>query len=96
MRDGASTIALMPLKPQTRRLLIAIAAWPAGIIGAIVFAIVWSLVKATPCEGGMCAQELKPASSTSVLLWLAMAFGPGIYATREWWTHRNPASSDES
>jgi hypothetical protein len=87
----------MPLQPQTRRLLIAIAAWPAGILGAIAFVIVRALMTATPCEGGgPCVQELKPASSTSVLLWLALAFGPGIFATREWWKHRGGASDDDS
>lgn len=82
----------MPLKPQTRRLLIAIAAWPAGILGTLALTIVWSLLTATPCAAGStCAQELKPASSTSVLLWLALAFGPGILATRDWWKHRGVA-----
>jgi hypothetical protein len=83
----------MPIRPQTRRLLLAIIAWPAGIFGTIVLTIVWSLLTADQCpDGQMCSKELKPATSTSVLLWLALAFGPGIYATREWWKNRRPAS----
>lgn len=79
----------MPIHPQTRRLLIAIIAWPAGILGAIILTMVWALLTAETCPPGeMCSQELKPASSTAVLLWLALAFGPGIYATWEWWRHR--------
>ena len=96
MTHPASTPHHRFLKPQTRRLLIAIAAWPAGILGAIVLGIVWSLITATPCDGASCAQELKPASSTSVLLWLALAFGPGVFATREWWKHRGGASDEGS
>ena len=73
----------------------AIVAWPVGILGTLVLTIAWSFLTATPCEEGRCAQNLEPMSLTSTVLFLAMAFGPGIYATREWWKHRGRDSEEE-
>jgi hypothetical protein len=85
----------MALSPQTKRLLLAIVAWPAGIIGTVVLTFAWSLLTTPSCGEGPCAQELKPMSLTTMGLFLAMAFGPGIYATREWWRHRGRGPGEE-
>ena len=76
-------------KGQLKRLLIAIAAWPAGMLAALLLLIVPALFGGSTCSAeGACAVELESASSTRFVLWLAVAFGPGIVATRAWWKGR--------
>ena len=84
-----STVSPSLMRPQTRRLFIAIGAWPAGILAAIVAAVVFSLATAEPCPPGPeCVQGLEQASWAWNALWLAMAVLPGTLATRAWWNGR--------
>ena len=79
----------MALSPSTRRLLVAIVAWPAGVVAAIAVLIVQGI--RSDCVGGEpCA--LEPTSWIRIVLWLAIAFGPGVVATRNWWTKRGSAT----
>jgi hypothetical protein len=58
--------------------VVAVLAWPAGIILAIVCAI----ALAPHCGESPCA--LAPVPTWALVLQLALAFGPGIVATL-WW-----------
>lgn len=75
----------MLFTPNVRRLLIAIIAWPAGM-GAAIAVLVFRAFTSDCPRGQACA--LEPTSWTSILLWLALALGPGIVATRHWWKNR--------
>ena len=79
----------MALSPSTRRLLVAIVAWPAGLVAAIAVLIVQGI--RSDCVGGE-ACALEPTSWINIVLWLAIALGPGVLATRNWWTHRGRAT----
>jgi hypothetical protein len=83
----------MPLSSNFRLLLIAIIAWPAGFLAAIGV-LVFKGVTSGCRGGGPCA--LEQTSWMNVLLWLAIAVGPGIVATHHWWTHRKPRPDGES
>ena len=75
-----------------RRLLIAVIAWPAGFLAAIIVLVVRGLT--SECRGGgPCA--LEPVSWFNMVLWLAIAFGPGIIATHHWWTNRRTPERGE-
>ena len=76
---------MLQAKTQIGRLLIAIVAWPAGILAAIVLLF----VTGESCSGEC---QLEAVSSTRLVLWLAVAFGPGILATRAWWKGRRDAA----
>ena len=93
------------MKPNVRRLLIAVLAWPAGIVAALVVLFTSAFFSPSECtvatkaaaEAGSvefadCSVELEPGSSTNTVLWLALAFGPGVVATRAWWKGRGGAS----
>lgn len=87
------------MKAQIQRALIAVAAWPLGL----VLALLWFLVSSDPSDcvttqsgGG----EYVVATATCTLapmpwwqfaLLLALAFGPGIMATRAYWKGRRSA-----
>jgi hypothetical protein len=68
-----------------RRLLLAIVAWPAGFLAAILALILKSVFSG--CRGGE-ACALEDVSWGKLLLWLTIALGPGIAATYHWWTNR--------
>lgn len=84
-----------------RRMLIAILAWPAGIL----FTVGWTLLGAdpTPCPpGDVCAQALEAVSVNDLVEFLTFALGPGMVATWYWWRHgrsengaRRPARGPE-
>ena len=93
------------MQPNIRRLLIAILAWPAGIVAAVLVLFMSAFFSPSDCtfhtkgaaepapvEVADCSVELKPGSSINTILWLALAFGPGIVATRVWWKGRRGAS----
>jgi hypothetical protein len=75
----------MTASSNFRRLLIAVIAWPAGFLAAIGVLVYKGFTSDCP-DGGPCA--LEPTSWTNVILWLAIALGPGIIATHHWWTGR--------
>lgn len=80
------------MKPQLRRLLVAIIAWPAGILAALLVLIIPAFFD-SPCPPGpVCVQALEPTSWTRTILWLAIAFGPGVVATWTWWKGRGARS----
>jgi hypothetical protein len=75
--------------------LLAIVAWPAGIVAAFVWLFVFaspgSECTETTTEGGSvrtCASALEPMPSGSLVWFVAIAFGPGVLATRAWWKGR--------
>ena len=81
---------------SVRRLLIAIAAWPAGLIVAILVLFVPALFDSScGSEPGICMTQLERTSSIRFAIWLAIAFGPGILATRAWWKHRGAKADEE-
>ena len=84
------------VRAQVRRLLIAIAAWPAGLIVAALVVFVPAFFDSS-CEPGTgaCMKQLEPVSSTRFAIWLAIAFGPGILATRAWWKNRGARADEE-
>ena len=61
---------------------IALLAWPIGI----VLAVVCSVALGPHCAQSPCA--LEPVSLGETLLELALAFGPGVVATAQWWRGR--------
>jgi hypothetical protein len=84
-----------------RRLLIAILAWPAGIL----FTVGWTLLGADPAPcapGEVCALALEAVSVNDLVEFLTFALGPGIVATWYWWRNgrgekdaRRPAGDPE-
>jgi hypothetical protein len=74
---------------QLRRLMLAIVAWPAGMLAALVLLFLPTLVANDCPPDVVCARSLESPSTTSIVLWLAVAFGPGILATRAWWKGRS-------
>ena len=80
------------MSASTRRLLLAIVAWPAGIIATLV----WSLISAEPaaCEPGVatCTVALKVVPLSEVLESFALAIAPGLFATIYWWRNRGEPS----
>ena len=67
--------------------ILAILAWPLGVIPAFLF-----MVLASPsCPGGqMCALQPMPRWQEVVFVLLLLA--PGALATRWWWRGRRPAA----
>ena len=93
------------MKLNVRRLLIAILAWPAGIVAALLLLFTSSFFSSSECtvhtkaaaelapmESAECSVELQSGSPTNTILWIALGFGPGIVATRAWWRGRGGAS----
>lgn len=76
-----------------RRLLIAIAAWPLGIVAALVLLFI-PLPWDTPCPPNQPC-ELREAPLWRTVAWLCIAFGPGVLATRAWWQGRSDASEPD-
>jgi hypothetical protein len=80
------------MSASTRRLLLAVLAWPAGFVAAVV----WMLASAppNPCDPGAstCAMTATAASANQILEFLALAGAPGLFATIHWWRHRGRRS----
>ena len=81
------------LSSNFRRLLLAIIAWPAGFLAAIL-AMILKSVFFSGCRGGE-ACALEDVSWFKVLFWFAIAIGPGILATYHWWTNRRTRPNGE-
>lgn len=82
------------MDPSGRRLLLAIVAWPAGII----FTVAWTILGAesTPCAPGeACMMTEQVLSLNDIVEFLTFALGPGIVATWHWWRNR-PVVDDKS
>jgi hypothetical protein len=75
------------VKPTSRRLLVAIVAWPAGLIAAVLLLFVPTPGDAACPPGEACALHLIP--TWKVLLWLCLACAPGVLATARWWKARH-------
>ncbi|MEO8619681.1 MAG: hypothetical protein ABI625_01375 [bacterium] len=78
------------MNPRVRNLYVMLAAWPFGILCALV----WLFLPdrgADPCPSGQaCALHAVRVSLVQIIAWLAVAFGPGIIATRHWWRSCRP------
>jgi hypothetical protein len=61
---------------------IALLAWPVGIVLAVAF----SVALAPHCGAGPCA--LEPVPLWESVFELALAVGPGAFATARWWRGR--------
>jgi len=71
-----------------RRLVVAVLAWPAGVLAAVILAVALPLLGSAgpPCVDGPCA--LQPAPMWENVLLLLAALGPGLVATAVWWSRR--------
>ena len=75
------------MSPSTRRFLLALIAWPAGIVGTVLYVLLGAT--STPCDpNGPCSVSLDVASTNEIIQFLTFAFGPGIIATWYWWKNR--------
>jgi hypothetical protein len=69
------------------RALLAVLAWPLGIVPAVAFTIIMS----PHCSGGQaCALEPVPRWQEAVTVALLVA--PGLLATIWWWRGRRPTT----
>jgi hypothetical protein len=80
------------MRPSLRRLIIAILAWPGGIVAAIVWEIMQTPHADCP-PGPACAVALSPVPLDRIVLAFVIALGPGIVATSSWWRRRHDPDS---
>ena len=70
-----------------KRLVLAVVAWPAGLIAALIREVATSHSGA--CRAGeSCLAAARMISANELAEFLVLALGPGIVATLYWWRGR--------